>query len=167
MNKTELVERLKARQQRWQGLLDEIGLARMDQAGVNGDWSMKDMVAHLTGWDVWAVARLQAAQRGEPEPAPPWPAQLTGDDAINAWIYAAYRDRSTPEVLAETQQLFEQLLAVVAALPDDVRIERVAPDYQLVWLGDKRYQPGESFDHFHDDHEADVRAWLVRHAQLG
>jgi hypothetical protein len=165
VNKSELIERLHAKQQRFQALLDEVGLARMDQPGVNGEWSMKDLLAHLTGWDVWAVARLQAAQRGEPAPAPPWPAQLQGDDEINAWIYAAYRDRSTGEVLAETQQVFEQLLAVVEALPDDIRIEVVEPDYQLVWLGDKRYQPGESFDHFRVDHEANVRAWLARQKQ--
>jgi hypothetical protein len=123
------------------------------------------MVAHHTGWNVWQVAGMQAALRGEPEPPTPWPAQLKGDDEINAWIYATYRDRPVREVLAETQQLFAQILSVVAALPEEARFELVEPDYHLVWLGDKRCQPGEFFDHFQHDHEADVRAWLARQAQ--
>jgi hypothetical protein len=27
---------------------------------------MKDIFAYLTGWNGWLIARLQAAQRGEP-----------------------------------------------------------------------------------------------------
>jgi hypothetical protein len=71
MNKTELIGELQKGYQKWQALLDQIGPVRMDQPGVNGDWSMKDIVAHLTGWNHWLVARFQAAQRGEPESPPP------------------------------------------------------------------------------------------------
>jgi hypothetical protein len=31
-----------------------------------------------------------------------------------------------------------------------------------VWLNDQRFPAGEFFDHFRDDHEPDVRAWLAR-----
>jgi hypothetical protein len=31
-----------------------------------------------------------------------------------------------------------------------------------VWLDNKRFPVGEFFDHFLDDHEPDVRAWLAR-----
>jgi hypothetical protein len=32
----------------------------------------------------------------------------------------------------------------------------------VVWVNDQRFPAGEFFDHFHDDHEPDVRAWLTR-----
>jgi hypothetical protein len=64
----------------------------MEQPGVAGPWSIKDIVAHLTGWRWRTVGRLQAALRGEPEPEPPWPAHLQTDDEINAWIYETNRD---------------------------------------------------------------------------
>jgi hypothetical protein len=35
-------------------------------------------------------------------------------------------------------------------------------EYYLLWLGDTRYPAGEFFDHFHNDHEPDIRAWLVQ-----
>lgn len=167
MKKSELLNWLQEEYQRWQAFLDQIGPARMDQPGVNGDWSMKDIIAHLTGWHRWLVIRLQAAQRSEPEPPPPWPAHLQAEDDINAWIYESNRERPAPEVLAEAHQVFQQLLTVVEELPEDVRIEQVHQPgrvYHLVWLDNERYPAGEFFDHFHDDHEPDIRAWL---AQVG
>jgi hypothetical protein len=164
MKKSELLKWLQEEYRQWEAFLDQIGLARMDQPGVNGDWSMKDIVAHLTGWQPRLIARIQAAQRGEGEPPSPWPAQLQNDDEINAWIYEANRGRSAREVLDESRRVFQQLLAVIEGLPDEVRIDEVRNDrtYYLVCLGDERFPAGEFFDHFHDDHEPDIRAWLAR-----
>jgi hypothetical protein len=162
MKKSELVSWLQGEYRQWEALLDRVGPDRMDQPGVNGDWSMKDMVAHLTGWNRWLVARMQAAQAGQPEPPPPWPVHLQADDEINAWIYESNRRRSVREILDETHQVFQQLLAVLESLPDDVQIDYIEPKFHLVWVGDERFQAGEFFYHFHDDHEPDVRAWLAR-----
>ena len=165
MKKSELLNRLQEEYLQWEAFLDQIGEARMDQGGVNGDWSMKDIIAHLTGWNRHLVARLQAAQHGESEPSPHWPAHLQTEDDINAWIYEINRHRSAREVLNESHHVFQQLLAVIEGLPDDVRIEPVHQQgrvYLPIWLGDQRFPAGEFFDHFHDDHEPDVRAWLAR-----
>lgn len=157
MKKSELLNWLQEEYRQWEAFLDQIGPERMDQPGVNGQWTMKDIVAHLTCWNRRLVAFIQAAQRGEPEPPPPWPAQLQTDDEINAWIYEANRGRPVREVLDEAQQVIQQLLAVIESLPDEVLIE---PERHLVWVGDQRFPAGEFFDHFHDEHEADIRAWL-------
>jgi hypothetical protein len=158
MKKSELLNWLQEEYQRWEAFLDQIGEARMDQPGVNGDWSIKDIVAHLTGWQPRLIAHLQAALRGEPEPAPPWPAHLQTEDEINAWIYESNRGRSVREVLDESHHVFQQFLGVIEGLPDDILIE---PAYHIVRLGDQRFSASEFFDHFHDDHEPDVRAWLA------
>ena len=96
--KPELLNWLQQENQQWEVLLAQIGLMHMNQSGVNGDWSMKDIVAHLTGWNRWLVARLQAAQRREPEPPPPWPAHLQTDDEINAWLPFAPKTCPTDQV---------------------------------------------------------------------
>jgi hypothetical protein len=164
MKKAELLNWLQEEYRQWEAFLDQVGPARLDQPGVNGDWSMKDIVAHLKGWNRWLVARLQSASRGEPEPLPPWPANLQSDDEINAWIYETNCGRSVGAVLDDSRQVFQQLFAVVEGLPDEVRIEEVQHGraYYLLWLGDTRFPVGEFFDHYHDDHEPDVRAWLAR-----
>ena len=169
MNKSELLTWLREEYQRWEALLEQIDPARMDQPGVNGQWSFKDLVAHMFLWQPRLITRIQAAQRNQPEPPPPWPAHLQTDDEINAWIYESNRGRSVREILDESQQVFQQFLAVIEGLPDDVRIETIRAssgrEYHLVWLGDQRFPAGELFDHFHDDHEPDVRAWLARAEQ--
>jgi hypothetical protein len=164
MKKNELINWLKEEYRQWEAFLDQISRERMDQPGVNGDWSMKDIVAHLSGWNRRLVDSLQAASRGEPEPPPPWPANLETEDEINAWIYESYHQRPLHEILEESHQIFQQLLAVVESLPDDVRIDEILENraYYLVWADDKRFPAGELFDHFHDDHEPDVRLWLER-----
>lgn len=165
MDKAQLLNWLQEQYRQWEAFLDQVGPARMEQPGVAANWSMKDIVAHLTGWNRRLVDRLQAAQRREPEPSPPWPAHFQSDDEINAWIYESNRERSLREVLDETHRVHQQLLAVIDALPDDIRIERIEPAYYRVWVDGQRFPASEFFDHFHDDHEPDIRAWLAREAK--
>jgi hypothetical protein len=168
MNKSGFLNWLQEENRQWQALLAQIGPERMEQGGVVGYWSIKNIVAHLTPDNQGIIARIRAAQRGDPEPPPPWPAHLQADDDINAWIYEANHGRPVRDILDESQQVFQQLLAVVAGLPDDVRIETVnrgAREYYFVWLGDQRIQAGYFFDHFHDDHESDIRAWVTAQAR--
>ena len=166
MKKPDLISWLQEQQRQWEALLEQFGPARMDQPDVAGPWSMKDVVAHLTGWNRHLVARLQAARRGEPDPPPPWPAHLQDEDHINAWIYEANRERPVSEVLDESRQVFQRLLALIECLPEDVRIDTIEAssgrEFYLVWIGDKRFPVGEFFDHLRDDHEPDIRAWLER-----
>ena len=169
MNKSELIAGLQEEYQNWQTLLDQIGPEHMDQPGVAGDWSVKDIVAHLTGWRKRTVARLQAAQRAAPEPPPPWPPQLQTDDEINAWIYETNRERNVQDVLDESRQVFEQLLTVIEGLPDQVftDVQRYLP----WWEGYSTFYPDGKgstltsdafFAHFHEEHEPDMRAFLAR-----
>src|ERR671922_1394841 len=130
MKKSELLNWLQEEYRQWQALLDQIGPARMDQPGVAGPWSIKDIVVHLTGWRRRTVARLQAAQRGQPEPPPPWPANLQTDDEINAWIYQSRQGHSVREVLDESHQVFQQLVAAIEGLPEEV----LANAHRLPWM---------------------------------
>lgn len=157
MDKTRLLADLKDENEQWEALLAQIGEARMDEAGVTESWSIKDIVVHLTGWRRRTVGRLQAALLGAPEPPPPWPAELQTDDEINAWLYEAGRERPVGEVLADSQEVFRQMVAALDALSEGQldEIQRSA------WM-DGEPMTGAFFAHFHDEHEADMRAWLAR-----
>lgn len=162
MNKTALLDWLASQNESWEALLAEIGTDRMEIQGINGEWTIKDLVAHMAGWQPRFNARFLAAMKGEPPPPDPWPVDSNVDDAVNAWIYETYRDHPLDEVLALSDRVVAELIAAVESLPEDVRIETLEGRFQLVWLGEQRFNVGEFFDHFHDDHEADVRAWLER-----
>jgi len=168
MNKSELLNWLQEDYRQREALLAQVGVEDMDRPGVNGDWSMKDLVAHLIGWNRNLVAKMQAAQQGQPEPPPPWPTNLQTEDEVNAWIYEANYDRPVSEVLNDAHQDFKQLFSIIEGLPEDARVEQVIEGervFHLVWIGEKRFHVSELSDHFRDDHEADVRAWIDREAE--
>lgn len=156
--KAELIRELQEEYQNWQALLAQIDPARMDEPGVAGDWSVKDMVAHLTGWRRRLVARLRSLQLGQSEVEATWPAHLTAVDEINDWIYQTHKDLSVSEVLAESDQVFQTLLAVIESLPEEV-IETV---HQLPWMNGYPFNAAELFSHFHEEHEPELRAWMER-----
>jgi hypothetical protein len=119
MRRAELLAELNAEQQNWERLLGEIGEDRMDEPGVAGAWSIKDIVAHLTAWRRRTVRRLEAAATGLPEPAHDWPVDLHEDDEINAWFHQRDRGQSVRETLAESRRVFEQLASAVEKMPED------------------------------------------------
>ena len=164
MNKSQLLIWLTDEQLKWELLLAAIGESRLAQAGISGDWSMRDIIVHLTGWQQWQVARLQAAVQGRAEPLPPWTKNLTSDDEINRWIYEANRTRTVRQVLDDAHAVHEQSLVALQGAPDDSRIETIDAKFHVIWVGDQRFAVGEFFHHFYDDHAVDVRAWLEQMA---
>lgn len=163
MNKTDLLRWLDREIEGWETFLNDVGRDRLELPDANVPWSMKDVIAHLTEWTRRHVARMDAALRGQPEPPTAWPAGLQEDDGVNAWIYAAHKDRSLEAVLDDSRETLRQLRAVLEALPNDTRID---DSYRQVHIGDRTFAAGDFFDHFHDDHEPGIRAWLARQAQV-
>ena len=155
-SKAQLLDDLKDEQAQWEALLGDIGEAHMTQPGVAGEWSIKDIVAHLTGWRRRTVGRFQAAMRHEPTPPPPWPPELPTDDEINAWMHASDRDRPLADVLAESRAVFQQLVDSLSAFPE---AELLDPK-RFEWMGDEPWNGAALFGHFHEEHEPDMRAWL-------
>jgi hypothetical protein len=63
MNKSELLHWLQQQNRQWEAFLDQSGEERMDQGGVAGDWSIKDIIAHLAVWQRGFNARLGCTTR--------------------------------------------------------------------------------------------------------
>jgi hypothetical protein len=156
--KAQLQSDLRDEQAHWEALLQDIGEDHMTQQGVAGEWSIKDIVAHLTAWRRRTVGRFQAALHHEPTPPPFWPAHLQTDDEINAWIYAANRYRPLAEVLRESRDVFDQLADTFDAFPE---AELLDPT-RFLWLEGEPLTAAALFGHFHEEHEPDMRAWLDR-----
>lgn len=161
MNKNELIVWLREEQQQWQTLMNQINLTDMEIPGVNGVWSLKDVVAHLTVWHQDHVLCLGAAVRGIPAADPPWPLDITDTDQINAWIFSQSRQQTLEDVLRKNALVFTELLKIVEEFPDDKVIE-LNGEYRIVQFNGQQFSVGYFFDHFHEDHEAQIREWLVK-----
>ena len=160
-----LLERIERERALWERLLAEVRAERMLQPGGTGDWSFKDVVAHLQGWRTRTLEYLDAAQQGRSPEPPPWPANLDEDtdagvDQINSWIYTTNRDQPLGQVLGAYRESFERMRAAVVALPERDLTE--AGRYP--WLGDRSLATviADSFGHFHEEHEPTLRGWLER-----
>ena len=153
-----LLAELDSEQKNWADLLGQIGENRMEEPGVGGFWSVKDIVAHITAWRLRTVGRLEAAARGEPEPAPLWPSDLKDDDTINAWFHQRDRDKPLTQVLTESREIFQKLRSAVEKLPQAVLDDPERVPYLKGWT----FSGPGLFSHFHDEHEADMRAFAAK-----
>ncbi|MGI8586441.1 MAG: ClbS/DfsB family four-helix bundle protein [Chloroflexia bacterium] len=165
--KAQMLEIIQAEHAAWQALLAAIGEEHMMLRGAAGaDWTVKDVVAHLTAWRGRSCAYLRAGLR-QTEPAPPpWPAEFNEDDAagvaqINNWFYEADRDQPLAAVLGESEAAWQEMADLVRALPEaDLReADRFA------WLGGAPLGPAVldgSFEHMHEHiHMLAIQAWLA------
>ena len=158
--KGELLAAINRDRETWEAILAEVGENRMLEPGAIGDWTFKDLVAHLTAWRARTLQRLEAAANGQPEPRPVWPAGLHSDDEINIWIYEANQDRLLGEILGESRESYARFSEVVQMLPD----EALSDPSRFPWMEGDAIGPsiagGGLLAHWRDEHEADVRRWL-------
>jgi hypothetical protein len=162
LTKAQLIELIRQERADWEALLAEVGETRMEQPGVAGAWTFKDIAAHLTAWRQRSISRLWAAQRGE-RPAPaPWAADVEPSDDFdpaNQWIYRANRDRPLADVLRESRESLLQLEGAAQALSE----QDLTDPQRFAWMEGTSLSEsilGNSMDHFHEDHEPEIRAWL-------
>lgn len=112
-----------------------------------GAWSIRDIVAHMSGWHRELGPALERLARGE-RPVPPG-VSYEDADAWNATFAAAARDREVTDVLLE----FDRSHAYFMQAADRVPEERYQPDrtaYRIVDLNSA---------HHYKEHGDQIRAW--------
>lgn len=147
-------------------LVAEAGPGRMEVPGALDHWTLKDVIAHLTGWRWWSVARMEAAAKNQP-PTPPWSGGLDEEaegatDQINQQFYQANHDRPVAEILADSRATFDRLEAAIAALSDAELFE--AGRYP--WMGEYNKAAivvGTAL-HLWEDHYSSLNFFLARSA---
>ena len=161
-SKAEWLVKMEAGRTTWAALAAAVGDDGWDQPGPAGDWSFKDVAAHLNSWRELTVSRLEAAAGDKPAPRPPWPVGMgeetpAGVEEINGWFHERDHDRSTAGILAETRDQFERIRAAVEAIPEE-ELEKVYP-----WLEGYPLSAviAGTLEHLHEDHEPAIRAQLA------
>lgn len=177
--KAEILERNRLAIAAWEAALAELDDRDLVQAGAVGEWSVKDIVAHIASDDRWFAGQLEAAMRGElptaascyGDEAPPPPAtDLSTQDGRNAWHHARFRDLPLAEVRQLAAGARARRDAALAALPES-EFEAL---YAIVELGHVahlrpaaegeqgrplwRAIAGNAWHHY-EDHTKDVRAF--------
>src|SRR5690348_3318449 len=102
ITKASLLRELRAARAEWDALIAEVGVVRMSETGATGDWSVKDVMAHLTSYSRWFVHASEAHFRDEMPPLD-GTAGMSFEQRNQFWNMQA-RDRPLADVQAESQQ---------------------------------------------------------------
>jgi hypothetical protein len=92
--------------------------SELQQPGVTGAWSVRDIIAHVTWWEAEALAHLPHIQRGGTPPR--YSVRYGGIDAFNALMTERKRRLPLAEVLRERDRTHGRLVALIERAPDDL-----------------------------------------------
>lgn len=131
-----------ALQESYVGLSD----ARLTESGVTGDWSVKDILAHVTIWEEEALKHLPLILEGG---RPPRYVKYGGIDAFNARMTGQKRTLSLAAVLRQLHETHGRLLAFIASIP---------PDHLRAGSRPRRRLRLDTYGHYPQHAEA-IRRW--------
>jgi hypothetical protein len=115
-----------------------------------GTWSIRDIVAHLSGWHREMGPALERLARGER----PFPSGTSHDDADawNAKFASAKKDWPLDEILLDLDRSHEYFMRLAAAVPED-RLEPGRTAHRII----------EAVAvHHYEEHGAEILAWRQR-----
>ena len=156
MTRDEVVAALKDSRAQMEAALAGLSAAQMVDPGVVGDWSVKDLLSHLTVWEAEMVTALARSRQGKTPALSGWTEAEV--DALNAKWYKENKNRPLDPVLADFHGVRKQTLRQVEALSDK---ELAAP---AAWLKNRalfEFIKGDSFEH-EAEHMAQIKEWRRR-----
>lgn len=153
MTKIELVELVNGEWEKWQAALAQVDEGQMERPGVEGEWSVKDIIAHIS-WHEKEMIGIMAARALVASEL--WARPL---DERNGIIYEQNRERPLAEVLTEAEQTHRQMVTLLEGLSEEEVNDssgfRDMPAEWLPWvlIGENSYQ-------HYPDNAAAVEVWL-------
>jgi DinB family protein len=103
----------RAFQESYAGLSEEDRL----EPGVTGNWSVKDIIAHVTVWEEEALKHLPVILEGETPPR--YSVVYGGINAFNAQTMKQKQSLSLTEVLRQSDAIHQRLVALLENAPEE------------------------------------------------
>lgn len=151
--KVQLLSRMEESRRRLLAALERAGPDVLQRAGSWGEWTLKDLIAHLVYWQTAAAERLQLHMTGDPASALALaPAGDEATDEINAGVYRANRDRPLAEMLETFAVSYGTLRTAAKSIPATLYTEKELP--LRAWL------TSNSFEHY-DEHLPDIERAIL------
>jgi hypothetical protein len=155
MNRQQLLKQLDtawtAFKESYAGLSD----AQLMEPGVTGQWSVKDLIAHVTWWEEEALQHLPRILTGGRPPR--YSLQYGGIDAFNAQMTEQTRGLSLADVLRQSEDTHQRLLAYIHSVPEE-------PFTRETHF--RRRLRLDTYSHY-PKHAKAIRAWRERSAGEG
>lgn len=165
--KAELLRTLDEGRKTWEETLAQVGEGRMEAPGVVGDWSVKDLVAHVNFWERWVGGQISTGVEGQESTIlGPFATEIPAEakdwdtDQLNAWAYEQNRRRPLAEVVMEEQQTYRRLYTLLRSMRD----EDIFATGRYPWTRENAvvdYVAGNTYEHW-PEHVQSIQEWLNR-----
>jgi hypothetical protein len=144
MTKDELLTRIGEARGRWDAALAGLDDAQLLQPGFAGQWTAKDVIAHIA----WHEREMIGVCRTRTLAGSEWWSLST--DERNGAIFQANRERPLDEVRGEAAQVYAELLGALQTLSDEELVDagRFA-DMPADWLP-WQVIAGNTYEHYED-----------------
>jgi hypothetical protein len=155
MNKKEILNALEEGRKKFLQAIEGLSDEQMQQPGVVGKWSVKDLLAHLGLCEAELITMLWQLKQGQ---KPSYPTLNNADvDRINEKWYQENKSRPLERVRADFLAVRKQTIRQVeryidSELNDPQRYPVLGGEPLEEWIA------GDSYRH-EAEHEAQVRAW--------
>jgi hypothetical protein len=153
MTKAELLEQVRAQYVALDAATAPILPAQMAVPGVNGAWSAKDTIAHLTFWHQNLLARLDSAATDRHVSA----ATAIDDDTWNLRCFVANHDRTLDDIMADLWRTQQAIVDAIDALPEAM-LFNTGTHGGALWAA----VDGTVLGHY-PEHIAQIERWRAQH----
>ena len=123
-SKAELLAEARKEHDALAGLVSSLAAAQLDEPGLVGAWSAREVLAHIAEWQAMVLRWLAAGERGETPHVPADGFTWSQLPALNEVIRQRSAGRSVDETLALWEASHRATLATIEALPEAALFER-------------------------------------------
>jgi len=158
MTKSQLLESIREEHSLLEMTLARLTHDQMLLPGVEGVWSIKDVLAHISAWERRMISWTGSHLRGE-EPAVPLPWDV---DRMNAETYAQVKDKPLADVLEEFRESYWDSLSLAESISE----EQYQTNYADTWpMGPLWTGIAANMNWHYKEHRMDIQKWLASQKQ--
>jgi hypothetical protein len=159
VSKQSLLESIQRERKALEATLDKLVPSQFHETGVEGDWTVKDLLWHLSAWQRLLIRWTQALQRGDIPDRPPPGEDWSDLDALNHSMYLENLDRALDETLDEFYASQRDTIELVESLSED----QLFDSSHFAWRqGDPLWHMVAANTWWHDkEHHETIVLWLA------
>jgi hypothetical protein len=150
LDKQKLLGQIDGAWRSFQASYEGLSLAQMQAPGAAGDWSVKDVLAHVTTWEEEALKNLPLILDGKRTPR--YKDEYGGIDPFNDLMTECKRELSLDQVLQQLETTHRRLLEYVATAPEEQFVTETRFRRRIRW---------DTYSHY-PHHEKAIREWRSR-----
>ena len=155
MNRQQLSMRLEKAWRDFEESYAGLSDSEMRRAGVTDEWSVRDILAHVTTWEEEALKHLPTILKGEKPPR--YSVTHGGINAFNAQMTEQKKNLTVTEVRRQLQDTHRRLIEFIAGVREEQFLSDTPFRHRLRL---------DTYSHYPKHAEA-IRKWRRRHLKPG